>query len=354
MKALTEISQKITRLFIIGAGASFPYGLPTLKTLLWHLYQFVDEKEQSILEQAIFEACGVSIENLQSQTPDFEEFLNRLNTRSLTYLYERGQNTISNLRTKAGFVVLEGLRNFILDKCRTASIQGGPYDLLIKSLKTSDAIVSFNWDVLLEAAFRLNARKYDYTIEQLRDDSVLLIRPHGCISWFALLDRELLSIDMSANVGVLGNNLEYYMLYLKDPLGPKDMGISSYHARQAISPLSAIIPPNSSMMLSVGGPTHDGFVDSGHERAMRSIWSAFKTLVKSVKEIVIIGYSLPGTDMASIEVMKEFSKNSDNIDSKSLRLIDRNKELVDRYRNIVFQNAKLICDDFINFDPKIL
>jgi hypothetical protein len=43
--------RKIRRLYIIGAGASFPYGLPTLDTLTWGLCQFLEASESKIIHE---------------------------------------------------------------------------------------------------------------------------------------------------------------------------------------------------------------------------------------------------------------------------------------------------------------
>jgi len=103
------MTNEIKRLYIIGAGASCPYGLPTLKTLLWDLCEHVTKNEREILIQAIYEACGVDLKRPED-SPDFEEFLNRLNAQSLLYLSENDIEMSSSLRSRAGVIALEGLR----------------------------------------------------------------------------------------------------------------------------------------------------------------------------------------------------------------------------------------------------
>lgn len=351
---IIAMPNEIKRLYLIGAGASYPYGLPTLRTLLWDLCEYVERKEREILKQAIYEACGVTLEHPED-SPDFEEFLNRVDARSLLYLNKDKLETLLSLRPMAARIALEGLRKFIHQRSLSAAKQEGPYDHLVRSLNCDQAVVSFNWDVLLEVAFRRVGREYTYLSTELSKDATLLLRPHGCISWLALLDREMLIIDLKANVGVLGDDLSYYMLYLKDPLGSRDMGKSSPFAKDAVSPLAAIVPPDAARILSVGGPTQDRGVDLGHSRAMKAIWSVFRDLVATVNEIVVIGYSLPGTDGATIEVMKEFATSTTGRKSpKRLLIIDKDEKVLERYRRIVFPRAELVCDDFSRFNPKTL
>jgi hypothetical protein len=151
-------------------------------------------------------------------------------------------------------------------KCADVEAKVGPYDRLVRSLGKRDAIVSFNWDVLLELAFRRNAIRYFYWHDS---GANTLLKPHGSINWFALLDRELLSIDIGAtNWDVFGHDLQYYSLFLKDPLGSQDLGKSSAFVEGSLSRIPAIVPPVASKMLSVGGMPSDGFVAGGHERAI--------------------------------------------------------------------------------------
>ena len=112
------------------------------------------------------------------------------------------------------------------------------------------------------------------------------------------------------------------------------------------------MPPAAFETISVGGTTHDGYVDYGHLEAMRAVWSAFKDSVETADEIVVIGYSLPGTDLAAIEVMKGFAKNASPC--KRLFIVDKDKGIVERYRRIVWPDAESVCDDFRKFDPDTL
>lgn len=341
------------RVYLIGAGASasLPYRFPTLKTLLWHVCQEVGGADRTILDKAIYEACGVELRRPED-SPDFEEFLNRLDARSLLYLHDNELEKLPTLRRRAAAIALRGLRDFIRKSCLSTASQEGPYDRLVRSLKAGQVLVSFNWDVLLEVAFRRSSKRYTYLGTRSSNDATQLLRPHGCISWFALLDRELLSIDTTANVRVFGGDLSYYMLYLEDPLASLDMGNSNWFAQHAVSPLASIVPPSAAMLLSVGGPASDGFVEHGHTGAMRAVWSEFRASVAAAREIVVIGYSLPGTDASAIEVLKEFAaKGNSHRSRKSLFLVDPDREVVERYRRIVFPQAEVLCDDFSNFDP---
>jgi hypothetical protein len=345
------MNKQISRLYIIGAGASFIYGLPTLKTLTWDLCEFLEQKDREIIKCAVYEAFNINLKQ-PKDSPDFEEFLNRLDARALLYLQGNDFDPRSTFRAQAAEIALKGLRDFIHNRCQLAADKIGPYDVLVQSLTEKDALVSFNWDVLLEIAFRRIGKNFIYLETEQSGDNTIFLKPHGSINWYALLDRELLSVDLNLNWDVLGRNLSYYMLFLKDPLGSRDLGESSPFVEVALSRVPAIIPPVASKMLSVGGRPVDGWVENGHERMMKECWSLFRKLVAQANELIVIGYSLPGTDSASIEVLKQFARNNDSLKTKRLMIIDKNPKIIERYRRLVHSNAKLICENFKDFDPK--
>jgi hypothetical protein len=119
----------------------------------------------------------------------------------------------------------------------------------------------------------------------------------------------------------------------------------------ALSRVPAIVPPVASKMLSVGGTPRDEFVNAGHERAMRLTWKMFQEFVQIATELVVIGYSLPGTDAGSISILRQFAPNAELQMRKKILIVDKSPNVVDRYRRLVHPNARLVCDDFTSFDP---
>lgn len=346
--------RKVRRLYIIGAGASTSYGLPTLDTLTRDLCLFLEKRENKIIHDAIYETFNIDLKK-SYDSPNFEELLNRLDTRALSYLPKENINISSCTRYQAAEIALNGLRKFILYKCKKAKGIKGPYDRLVKSLTEEDAIVSFNWDVLIELSFRRNGRNFDYIDVGGIKGSTIFLKPHGSINWFALLDRELLSVDLKSNWDILGHSIDsYYMMFLKDPLGSRDLGNSSALVASALSRVPAIIPPVAAKLLSVGGVPRDDFVGGGHERAIKQIWQLFYQIVQDVTEIVIIGYSLAGTDASSIEVLRRCIKDGNISRKKRVFIIDKNPQILERYKILVHSEVNLVCDDFNDFDPEAI
>ncbi len=341
----------IDRAYLIGAGASAPYGLPILKNLSWELAQTLRPTDRCIFLEAVRECFGKNLET-PADSPDFEELLNRLDQRALLYLEDTGLGGADCLRRKAAELALSSLRAFMQDKCEAVSTQEGPFDALVKSLDRNTLLISFNWDVLLELALLRAGRAYCYLPSSLAGDAVVLLKPHGSINWFALLDRELLMISASSNLWVIGDaDLTTYLCYAREPLKPFGFEGCSPMVQHALSPVPAIVPPTASKLLSVGGVPRDGFVADGHTRAMKAIWRTIADGLKQAREIVVIGYSLPGADAAAIEVLKQFATSGTATNPKHIFLVDPDRAVADRYRSILGVDTTLICTDFREFEP---
>jgi len=340
----------IDRVYIMGAGASVPYGLPTLKTLSWDLAQSLNATDRNIFVGTIRECFGKNLEKPED-SPDFEELLNRLDPRALLYLEDSGISGPESSRRKAAELALSGLRRFIQSRCSVVATQEGPLDVLVRSIDETTLLVSFNWDILLELALLRAGRSFCYLPSKHSGDAVVLLKPHGSVNWFALLDRELLMISAGSNLGVIGDDLSNYLCYLREPLQPVNFSACSPFVQPSLSAVPAILPPTASKLLSVGGIPRDGFVEAGHIRAMKSIWATIVSAFREARELVIIGYSLPGTDAASIEALKFFAASRTATNPKRILIVDPNPTIADRYRSILGIDAKVICSDFRQFQP---
>src|SRR5262249_22235260 len=118
------MSACVERVYIIGASASVPYDLPTLKTLTWDLSRTLSNGDRSILEDAVYESFGVRM-RCRGDSPDFEELLNRLDPQAFLYLQETGLGGPDSTRQVALKIALSTLRTFIRKRClKVSDMQG--------------------------------------------------------------------------------------------------------------------------------------------------------------------------------------------------------------------------------------
>lgn len=335
----------IDRVYIIGAGASVHYGLPTLKTLAQALLKSLPDPDRDTLRSAIRESFPN--EGAADLNVDYEELLNRLNPEALAYLELAGVSPPDSPRRRAASLALRGLHNYVLAECTRAADQTGPLDALVKLVDARSVIVSFNWDVLLELAVLRANRRYSYLPQRLGENGVLLLKPHGSINWFALLDREMLVISASSNLRLVGPRIDCYLCYKVSPLDPVDFSKTS--VQYALSRTPAIVPPSASRFLDVGGFPRDGFVAHGHDLTMQATWLTVAQAIDQAQQLVVIGYSLPGTDGAMIELLKFLSRSATK--KREVLVVNTDPSVVQRYRAILDVEAKQIGTDFADFDP---
>ena len=177
-----------------------------------------------------------------------------------------------------------------------------------------------------------------------------MLKPHGSINWFALLDREGLSVNESSNLWVVGPNIGSYMCYKKSPLDPVDF--SKTTVEYVLSRTPAIVPPSSTRALDVGGVPRDGFVVHGHDLTMQATWLTVAQAIDRARQLVVIGYSLPGTDGATIELLKFLSGQTAK--RREVLVVDPNPAVIERYRMILDVEVSQIGDDFADFDATTL
>ena len=122
-------------------------------------------------------------------------------------------------------------------------------------------------------------------LSELYEDETLILKPHGSINWFALLDREMLMIAPDSNLRPIGA-LTNYILYVTDPIQTINFGSSNrwfvlrFHEcqqlchRQLRSLSQLVVLPA------------DEWVAAGHVRAMREIWAEVIGALGEAKELV--------------------------------------------------------------------
>src|SRR6202022_3559910 len=96
--------------------------------------------------------------------------------------------------------------------------------------------------------------------------------------------------------------------YKKSPLDPVEF--SKTTVEHCLSGTPAIVPPRATRGLDVGGAARDGFVAHGHDLTMQATWLTVAQAIGRARQLVVIGSSLPGTDGATIELLKFFSRQA--------------------------------------------
>jgi hypothetical protein len=81
---------------------------------------------------------------------------------------------------------------------------------------------------------------------------------------------------------------------------------------------------------------------------MQATWLTVAQAIDRARQLVVIGYSLPGTDGATIELLKFLSGQAAK--RREVLVVDPNPAVIERYRMILDVEVSQIGDDFADFD----
>jgi hypothetical protein len=188
------------RIIILGAGFSYPAGLPLLADLTKEVRQeaIATLGKENPLEDELHDyiqfrslADGISIHPEEINLEDILSFLDVEH-----YLALRGKDTWSRTGNEGQEVVKRIIGKVIHRHTPPASNVPDLYQRFASRLDCSDIIISFNYDILLERAmeavgkpYRLFPQRYSeiHDTHAVIDDSkeeVVLLKLHGSVDWF--------------------------------------------------------------------------------------------------------------------------------------------------------------------------
>lgn len=210
----------IKRVFILGAGFSFPAGIPLTKDLLPLIHKKASEKKyfdssgsmkmgqaEFLLEYLkyyypTFDITHDKIRNGAMSHIDLEQFLSFVAAES-TFLSasqkfnEHGSKFLAFLKLWLGEIIYE-------NQLKALNQIPDFYNNFIKRLDNS-LILTLNWDTLLENLFDSQRIKYRYQLNlddfNDRKNSIPLLKLHGSIDWFSIKKENSLMSDNFESLG---------------------------------------------------------------------------------------------------------------------------------------------------------
>lgn len=273
--------------FILGAGFSAAAQFPLVRGLSELVVSFVKADRHPIY--ATFLQAGQGFENgqfyegLKQVDPDsqlgFEELLIALRRACADAALDDPRHT--TLR-----VLRIGCARLLWQRQNAIQRAAPSYENFAKRFfkptgERNNAVVSFNWDLLMEKSLQDAGVPWRYTTSS---GVVSVLKPHGSINWSSYLEsggrcdyegwdviapRSTLSLDVSqpfvdSDVDEINSELRY-MLFPGDPELPEQ------------------------------------------EANLRLIWSEIETVLEQSEALVFIGYSLPEYDSYANEMLRRFA-----------------------------------------------
>jgi hypothetical protein len=179
----------------------------------------------------------------------------------------------------------------------------------------TNAILSFNWDLLAERALTDSEIVWSYSREG--SPSVPLLKPHGSINWSGHLREE----------GLRPEYTFWQTISSKSKL--------SYDSREPLSnPFKQEINSDLRYMIFPGDS------ESPNDADLKIIWEEAAEIIAEREKIVFLGYSLPIYDLYSIEFFKRAAKG------KQVEVYNPNEEHLKRFRSELGEHVAVHAERF--------
>lgn len=176
-------------------------------------------------------------------------------------------STVDNHRVPWPSGFYEKLASVLADRILANSRNGATFP--------SVAIITFNYDVLLDAALAARYVRYDYGwSHSIASESVPLLKVHGSLNWFALSDADAPTdsvLDFAQAFDASGGF---------KPIRCRDCFLSSQPSKTDYR--TVIVAPSDSKLQG--------------RRRLTTVWKHAAEHLSRARAIVTVGYSLPSSD----------------------------------------------------------
>jgi len=271
--------------FVIGAGASLHAGYPSIASMGVQLFDWMRRQSNPVLFD--FAECAQTIEERFGS--NIEHVFNGVSTEIKRR--EPGYSALANYFRPA---ILEAIRQWFAEIHRQHDSRA--YDQFAAGIvKPGDHIITFNYDVSLDAQMRRIGKwcigdGYGFRAEPLPcGSSVSILKLHGSINWFAPLFGGMTGMFAAPTGGSLGSRPAFTdddlsalgYINVADPLFPR-------HGSAALQ--SLVLPTNRKQFYfqSNFGREWSGFWER--------LWRQAKRALHSSARVVICGYGMQPID----------------------------------------------------------
>lgn len=290
------------RAFVLGAGFSVAHGFPLARDLKKHVIGLVNDAHESRSELMPDEhrwhqfSTGLDIVDPSGKS-EFETILSRLVHEARSVSEEHPIHTTLQVLREATDCLLWRIQESTeeVDECYLNFAKWAAGD---RNSEMTAAIVSFNWDLLIEQALTNASVAWRYSATS--SSGVPIIKPHGSINWSAHEKAGLLAADLGwTPIGV-----ESRLCYRpNDPLLDPDRRLINADLRYMLFP---------------------GDDDEPGEPDLDLLWKDVSRVLAEVERVTLVGYSLPVYDTYAERLL------SAHMTGKRIEVINPNDKHIER------------------------
>ncbi|MCK8824682.1 SIR2 family protein [Fuchsiella alkaliacetigena] len=285
--------------FILGAGASVESGAPVMDNFL--------DRAEDLLRNDFFKDYSKSIKKVFKVISDLysvyaKSYLDLNNIESLFGILEMAkiikklddysQEEISEVRNALVILIVKTLEKSIrYPKGKSTFAKPTPsYDKFVQLIKNIDknskdnnqenkvnnsAIITFNYDLALDVAFKLNNIESNYCLNPDSNYGVKILKLHGSINWAHCLKcDDIIPANISFNKHTLGS--DYFLTCNSEKICKVN------HKHDEINEVPLIVPPT--------------WNKTSYHGKLTNVWHQAAKELGDAKNIYVFGYSLPKSD----------------------------------------------------------
>jgi len=270
-------SSVVSRVFVLGAGVSYGAGFPLASELFARVYEGMSVEDRKQLDNTLRYLYPIgrnpggtsraltklNIEEFMSLLDMAEQFNEILPT---TFLSARA---IRNLRLK----LIRSMVDLLVAKQRDAEDDNskiGYMDHFISGLRTSDALITFNWDLLIDRRLRKRGIPFDQCPLDKKDANMItFLKLHGSIDWYRGSELE--------------SRKRFEVLHRQLFRAPWSQ-VASEGWRETDQAVPVIVPPTF-------------FKDFRGCAEMEHIWAEAFRRLSTADEVYVCGYRFPPEDL---------------------------------------------------------
>jgi hypothetical protein len=322
---MTKNRQSANRVFVLGAGASKACGLPLTSELLPIVLSALKTKSLRKRTTDFVKYVYPHFHSSWRNYPHFEELLSLMDvyvefSSKVKSSHKFEPDEVDELKDD----LLAAITASLSEKTQSIKISNTQFFRLAKLLRPGDAVVTFNWDLLVEKALTDLGLDWDY---ELQNCKIALLKPHGSIDWF---DNDTTKIKTSLTTPVI------------DDIG-KLRVFQKFRMPRVGSPITPIIVPPL---------VKKKWEYLEFDRIWRSTWRALRT----ANEIHVIGFSLPPEDLHVRFVIRSAIRINEQTRSRPLTVtvVNPDKTVYLRFDRLMETRARYFETSFARINLKDL
>jgi hypothetical protein len=292
------------RVFLLGAGASKSWGLPLTNELFPLALTKVPKHQSRTRIRDFIKYQYPHFTKRWRNYPPFEEFLSLVDVYlEFADVIKRGHSFSPSDVARIKNELLLAISDVLLEPLPKA--ERSRVAKFAKLLGAGDAVITFNWDLLVEEALYDLNKEWEY---KLTDGAISILKPHGSLDWF---DSKEASIDRKS-IFPLNEKFKRIQVFKR------------FRAPRIPTPaVPVILPPVINKKIVY--------------EELQAIWRDAWLALRHASEIYVIGYSLPPEDLHARLTIRSAIRGNEKFEQHRPKVA-----IVNPDRNIYLRFARLM------------